>query len=575
MPTAIYDRREAAGEGQPSNPLSSSEEVATPLAIAAPRWRDLLFSLSLANLCFLLVWQVVIALAADEQTQYFEMTPPSFGFVVSLFMDIGMLGAVIYLLVRRRHILSMVCVAVLCVFVLLEVEQLAEQYVPGFSIALRLLAVALTGLALCSARRTKTAVKALVLVVSPLLPILMLNACWLYSRPELQHLQTEHVAGKLPSTFPGNRVIWIIFDEMDYHLAFEVRPQRLQMPEFDRLRGVSLFADHAQPPAGHTILSLPSLLVGKRVVAERHRTNDISLRFEGSPQWRDFSSEQDIFRRLRASGFNGAVAGWHHPYCRLIGSDLSECVNAPNGTDSVVFYDALAPWSFWARTVGIAVWNAESLTVARMFFSNITSYLAFHAHAHTRAPQAVRSSSRPLAGFANVRNRAVREQLISATRLISGNAIRMAADPDLNLVFIHAPAPHPPGIWNSTARQFTATERSDYIDNLGLADSLLGRIRRTLEQSGQWDRTTVLISADHPFRIGVWQPSSLWTPELAKLTQGKQSPYIPFLLKLPGQTAPWPYHRDFNTVVSGDLIWEILTGNISQPEQAAHWLDTH
>lgn len=518
---------------------------------------------------------MAIALAADEQTKYFEMAPPSFGFVASLLLDISVLAAVTYLLVRSRHILGVFCVAVLCTFVLLEVEQFAEQYAPGFHIAIRLLAIAFGAVALYSVRRTKAVVKALVLLVSPLLPILILDAGWLYSRPELQHLGTGHVAGKLPSASSGRRLIWIIFDEMDYHLAFEVRPQRLQMPEFDRLRNGSLFADRAHSPAGHTILSLPSLLIGKRVVAEKHRANDISLRFEGSPKWKDFSSEPNIFRRLRAAGFNGAIAGWHHPYCRVIGNDLSECAMAPNGTDSVVFYDALAPWSFWARTVGIAVWNAESLTVARMLFSDITSYWSFHGHAPMRPAGSVQPSSRPLASFANVRSRAVREQLISAARLISDSAVRMAADPDLNLVFIHAPAPHLPGIWNSATQQFTATERSGYIDNLGFADSLLGRIRRTLEQSGQWDRTTVLISADHPFRIGVWQSSSLWTPELARLTEGKQSPYIPFLLKLPGQTKPFSYHRDFNTVVSGDLIGEILNGTISQPSQAAHWLDTH
>lgn len=518
---------------------------------------------------------MAIALAADPQTKYFEMSPPSFGFVAALLVDIGALAAVVYLLVRSRHVLAVIAVAILYGFVLLQAEQLMEQYFDSFSFAIRLAVVTIAIAGVVKWRRVTAVGRLLVMFLSPLLPLLILDASWLYSRPELQHLRTDRVAGKLPAVTSHQRVIWIIFDEMDYHLAFEVRPPRIQLPELDRLRETALSADQAHSPAGHTILSLPSLLVGRRVISERHRTNDISLRYEGSSQWKDFSSEPNIFRHLRAAGFNTAVAGWHHPYCRIIGSDLSECATAPNGTDTVVSYDALAPWPFWERAVGIAAWDIESLTVARESFSWITSYLAFHNPRRVRAAASTGSSSRPLVSFANVRNRGVREQLISAAELISDNAVRMAADPDLNLVFVHAPAPHLPGIWNSQTQQFTATEHSDYSDNLGFADHLLGRIRRTLEQSGQWDQTTVLVSADHPFRIAVWQPSSLWTPELASLTQGKQAQYVPFILKLPGQAKPYAYHRDFNTVVSGELIREILNGSIKTPEQAASWLDAH
>lgn len=579
MSTAIYDCREAAGEEQSSGTVLAAEEVAAGPA----RFRDIVFSLSLANLCFLMVWQMATSLAGDEATKYFEMVPPSFGFVAALLADIFVLASLIYLLLQTRRrfsrwrAVSSVALSGICCFALLEMEQLIQQQFESHTLLIIVITAALMLLALIFVPRTRAVTKVLVMLLSPLLPLLTVDAAWLYSRPELKHLQTQHVAGKLASVSSHRRLIWIIFDELDYHLAFEVRPSRLKMPEFDRLRDVSLSADRAHSPAFHTILSLPSLLTGRPVVAEKHRANDIALRFAGTSQWNDLSEQPTIFRRMRAAGFNTAISGWHHPYCRVIGKDLSDCATAPNGTDPAVFYDAVGKWPFFGRAVAIALWEAESLPIARTVFGRSCTFLRFHSLRGGARPStnSGSSSSIPLCSYANIRNVAVREQQISAAKCITENAVRMARDPELNFILIHAPSPHLPGIWNSQSRQFSAIGPSDYVDNLGFVDFALGEIRQALEQTGNWDQTTLLVSADHPFRLSVWQPTTLWTPELAAITQGKQAQRVPFILKLPGQTKPLPYHRDFNTVVTGDLIWEILNGNIRVPEQAARWLDSH
>ena len=63
------------------------------------------------------------------------------------------------------------------------------------------------------------------------------------------------------------RVLWIIFDEMDYRVTFEKPAAGFQFPEFERLRQESLFATSATAPADVTIMSMPALILGRRIAS--------------------------------------------------------------------------------------------------------------------------------------------------------------------------------------------------------------------------------------------------------------------------------------------------------------------
>src|SRR5581483_3526333 len=153
---------------------------------------------------------------------------------------------------------------------------------------------------------------------------------------------------------------------------------------------------------------------------------------------------------------------------------------------------------------------------------------------------------------------------------------RMVRNPKLNMVYIHLPVPHLPAIWDSR-RQALTTGESSYLENLELADAVLGRIRRELEATGQWDQTTVLVSADHPFRPmwSDWHANEFADPQIQALTQGKWHPFVPFLLKLPNQHHEQEYTRSFNSIISGDLLLAVLEDKIHNPDEAVKWLDTH
>jgi arylsulfatase A-like enzyme len=88
----------------------------------------------------------------------------------------------------------------------------------------------------------------------------------------------------------------------------------------------------------------------------------------------------------------------------------------------------------------------------------------------------------------------------------------------------------------------------------------VGEIRRSMENAGTWDSTTVLFTSDHPYRE-------------AMQLDGKSDPRIPYILKLAGQKEGVEYAPQFNTVLTADLLIEVLRGEIADAASVAAWLD--
>jgi arylsulfatase A-like enzyme len=137
-------------------------------------------------------------------------------------------------------------------------------------------------------------------------------------------------------------------------------------------------------------------------------------------------------------------------------------------------------------------------------------------------------------------------------------------DRRFDFVLIHWPVPHFPGIFNCKTGRLLATEEAgNYVDNLCLADRVLAETREALERAGLWDSTTLLVSADH----------SLREPEFDAGMKAPLSPLVPFLLKVRGDDSSVPYRQSFSSVVSKDLLLDIMRGRVRSNAEAAAWLD--
>ena len=526
-----------------------------------------LLALSLANLCYLFVWSEILRAASANAIRYFLAQPPDPAFLWAVVADVLIFTVVIFLLLSFHEMeqqnlkrISRTALALISLFALYQVLRTSTSSLYGVlserSVSIvRLVVIGfLIVFLLRTRRRALPYLRKAALILAPLFFVFLVQGLWTYYGPASRRLGPGHAAGLLPASRSGARVVWIIFDELDGRLLFENRPARIHTPHFNALRDHSLFADHVKSPARDTISAIPSLLLSKRIPQDYDVDLDIrpvAVRFDGCSQFTSLRSQPNIFRRVRALGVNTAVSGWYHPYCRIFHNDLSACASAVGAETSVaILQELLRDRPLYAKAVYLADWQARQLPLNQRF--------------HWISPMPEQAAF-------------LRQVLIHKLAFVLQNAEQMLRNRKLQFVFLHIPSPHPPGIWSAKNDAFTTSNQANYVDNLQLADTILGRIRSILEETGDWDRATILVSSDHPYRPDHWLVNGEVppTPEMIRLTRMQWQPYIPFFLKLPGQTTGFLYHREFNSVLSADLLLDALEGKIQTPAQASAWLDGH
>jgi hypothetical protein len=335
----------------------------------------------------------------------------------------------------------------------------------------------------------------------------------------LMHLQQYTFVPPPPPLSPAQegrpRVLWIIFDETDFRLAFEKRPAGTALPEFDRLRNESLFADHAYPPGSSTFISMPALITGRRLSALERDRSDLALTRADTGATAGWSTMPTVFSQARQLGVNTALVGWYHPYARVLGSNLNYCS-----------------------------WYA---------------YPGFEQARATTFGESIQEQLADLAGNFNIRR-----LFIKICQNSLKDSVPLVTNPAYGLILLHLPPPHQPGVYLPAKNEFTCLgveAPAGYFGNLTLADHELGMLRREMESAGQWDKTWVIVSTDH-----WWRTSEIY--------DGISDHRVPFIVKSPGAAQSFPYSRQFNTVLTHDLILAILREQITNQAGVTALLDS-
>jgi hypothetical protein len=337
------------------------------------------------------------------------------------------------------------------------------------------------------------------------------------------------LAAPLPPRPGGARVVWIIFDELSQTIAFGNRPSNLALPNLDRLRQESFYATSAESPSNRTEISLPSLILGEQVLeAFPEGPGDLRVKLrsrEGAAPW---STLANVFDTARGLGYNTALAGWFHPYGRVLHRSLTKCY-----------------WTAGWLAPGVEEPTAYQPLLQGMWDRAGMQFVALPLAGHLPGVDPVRY------------NRSEKQERFG---FLSDRAREIVADPEIGLALIHLPIPHPPAIYDRVRGEFSA-EKGSYLDSLALVDRELGFLRRAMEDAGLWNGTAVLVSADHGWRTGLWRGTNVWTPE-DEAASHQDAMGVPFLVRLPGQTSEVTYTKSFNTVVTRRLITGILRGEV-------------
>ena len=278
----------------------------------------------------------------------------------------------------------------------------------------------------------------------------------------------SHLAPK-PAGAP--RVIWVIFDEWDEELTFPDRPSRIQLPEIDRLRATDFSATEAIRPNMFTDWSMPALTTGIALEDIHPRgPAELMIRPRGCGHLHPLERAGYGLPRGQKNGLQHRGGGLGHPLLpgseeRPLGLLVVERQQSVQQRRQHVAGDAPQPAAQPLRKhLPLAVWPVPF---------HHAPYLGYRK----RGGQVPRSRAR----------------------------LRLSG-----LALLHMPVPHPPYFYNAVTGKndrgatpitgiFQQTQEG-YVDALALTDKIIGQLRRSMEQAGVWDTTTVIFSADHPFR---------------------------------------------------------------------------
>lgn len=317
----------------------------------------------------------------------------------------------------------------------------------------------------------------------------------------------------------GRRVLWILFDELDYGIAFPARPPSLLLPEFDRLASESLFATDALPPGNATFISLPGLLTGRAVQSAEASGLDVTFVERDTGLAVSMKRARTVFTEVQASGYPARLVGGGFPYCYLLGHDLDACITMPSG------------WALTTPETPPTIVGAVEATFRSLLPLN---FRRIHAE---------------------------------SLRTLASTTASMASDDVPGLLFVHLLVPHPPPIYDRTTDHFTLLNfsREGYFDNLALADRTLGEIRRAMEAAGTWDRTTVIVSSDHRWR----------KTKDVDASRGRSDFRVPFIVKPAGSSEGGEFGKIIETRMTAELVLAFLAGSVVTVHDVSAFFDSH
>lgn len=519
--------------------------------------RNLAVSLSLANLCFIETWANLL----DPAYRFHMKSLLSSNNFVAILVNVLLLTAVTWVALTLARPSSKVVSRRIGQFAFLLVLLIAFwgvfiQLLRLFPFPYRTVVlffcftVAVIVLTLWHSylRYLLSAGATIALVLFPFVPVTFLQVGWSLRRADSTVAFSDKALA--PSSATGktaaSRVLWFVFDEMDQRMTFSERPPTVALPEIDRLRSQAIYASNAYPPASETLMSMPALLSGKLISnVKLLHANELMITFAGAKDAVPWGTQPNVFSKAREADFHTAVVGWYLPYCRMIGDSLTTCS-----------WQMLQHWDDQGKTVSNFMLKQIKPLIGRIPFAGslgLTRKLMTDGHARLAL---------------------AREKHMGAYLTIFEDAKKVATNPDLDLILVHWPVPHPPGIYDRSKDDFALDEGSSYLDNLELMDRTLGEIRRAMEGYGIWENTTVLITSDHWWRTDFWSPHPMWTSEEAAFANGKDH-RVPFLLRVAGQKEAITYEPAFNTVLTHDLLLALLRGEVSTPNSIVSWIDRH
>ena len=367
----------------------------------------------------------------------------------------------------------------------------------------------------------KLLVQGLPIVLAPLILVTVTYAALpLFARPAVASPFRQDARETLQD---GARVLWLLFDELDFRMLAGERPDAPALPAFTRLMSEAFVATHATSPATDTLFAIPAIFTGRRVLTASPSGRELMLGFEnGAGPW---SGEASMFTRVRARGFWTGIIGWYHAYCDALPGQFDACRWVP-----------FQPERHQAASLLGAMRNQAQVAVG-----------GFSLFLRNNIEDAFVSRAQLERG---------RLDHADAWRVVDESAKALARTQPPGLAFIHYPVPHAPEILDLVSP--AEGKWTGYFGNAVVADRTLAGLRAELEASGRWEDTVVVVTADHAWR-----------------TAGFRDNRVPLIVKFAGASTHAQYEAGVSLLVLHDLLPRLVTREIRSPAELATYLASH
>jgi len=423
------------------------------------RWAPLIIGFSAANLYFLDVWKRLNAPfdAALLIHPYHPKYPSFYLALVVLVFGLGAcLALILWLCKKIGPRTKQVAILILSIPVLNQLRLLIDDkrlslgyFRELFQIHLPVAVIlSVAGVIFLIAlfryqKQFSTVLRSLFLILTPYLLINTAMATYYYfyflnSREGVDYSISKNITPEIPIK---NRVLLLLFDGLDYDLAFANPPASLSFPAFKAFEQQSMSLTQAHSPADVTLMSIGSYVTGKL-------PDNMSF-------LEDFRG-QSLFSELKGEAKRSSITGFYFPYCRLFGALSDHCESHCTMGFCMLPYHA----SFEKNVTELFRW---AFTSSR------------NAKTHTQKYKAIQNS-------------------------VEESALKLSTQTQYDFVFVHSLMPHYPWINDSHVMDDSLSQTlQGYYGNVVLADQMLARITERLKEQGLWDKTHIIITTDHPF----------------------------------------------------------------------------
>ncbi|HEV8199289.1 MAG TPA: sulfatase-like hydrolase/transferase [Candidatus Polarisedimenticolia bacterium] len=380
--------------------------------------------------------------------------------------------------------------------------------------------------------------RAATLILSPLVILLLGPALiwrsWDYPRDPIPASSGE---GE-----DGTPIYFFVFDEWSYDRMMKDGDILPDLPHLRALKSQSLFFTAARSPAASTHVSLPRILFQSRddeslpyVFIDRREPKE-----PRGPAPEHITDDQatgaqpeSLMALARRNRYTTYLVGFYLPYPHIIGNEAdvdraySDYPKGDGILDRMLITTLGAP-QYWFMPGISSVWKG--------------------VWAHIFSRHWLRLNEDVKDDFDAIVNTAPRR----------------------SLVFIHFPAPHAPFVFNPDGTyhgpfpvnsggtadidaDIMAGSPEDYHRHLLYLDHIVGGFMERLRQAGDFDRSLLVLTADH-----AWRVDPAITPEQAH--DAKR--HVPLMIKLPGQTTPEVLDTDIALDELRPLIDRTVRGSL-------------